>query len=203
MSSAETLAAEGFVRVGSLRDLPEGKTLSVRVSGRVITLFHPKGVLGKPKPVPDYAKKLAAKLEQDEDKEDIKTVRVWSKPAPVSIFALDEFCYHEGGPLSQGDIEDWDGRACVKCPFHAYAIDIASGERLLQDLRGRFKSLGIKQRTHEVRLLGPDILVKVSRPSDFEEGHVLRHLPCDRWQEGPFAKEPMLLGGTTKGARVH
>src|SRR5438270_9001446 len=41
-----------------------------------------------------------------------------------AIFVLDGICPHEGGPLGEGTIED--GR--VVCPWHAYALDVRTGE---------------------------------------------------------------------------
>jgi 3-phenylpropionate/trans-cinnamate dioxygenase ferredoxin subunit len=46
------------------------------------------------------------------------------------FFALQERCRHQGGPLSQGDIEDLgpaEGGICVRCPWHGLAFSIASG----------------------------------------------------------------------------
>jgi nitrite reductase/ring-hydroxylating ferredoxin subunit len=35
-----------------------------------------------------------------------------------------------GGPLTAGDIEEVDGKACVSCPWHAYKVTIETGEKL-------------------------------------------------------------------------
>ena len=40
------------------------------------------------------------------------------------VFALDDRCPHQGGPLSQGIVH---GRA-VTCPLHAWVISLESGE---------------------------------------------------------------------------
>ncbi|XP_054108091.1 Rieske domain-containing protein isoform X2 [Callithrix jacchus] len=44
--------------------------------------------------------------------------------------AMDIRCYHSGGPLHLGDIEDFDGRPCIVCPWHKYKITLATGEAL-------------------------------------------------------------------------
>ncbi|XP_023067950.1 Rieske domain-containing protein isoform X2 [Piliocolobus tephrosceles] len=44
--------------------------------------------------------------------------------------AMDIRCYHSGGPLHLGDIEDFDGRPCIVCPWHKYKITLATGEAI-------------------------------------------------------------------------
>ena len=36
------------------------------------------------------------------------------------LYCLDSTCYHTGGPLALGDIEDVDGDECIVCPWHKY-----------------------------------------------------------------------------------
>ena len=78
-------------------------------------------------------------------------------PGP-SVAALDEFCYHHGGPLSGGDVEDLPGGRCaVVCPWHRYRIDVRSGECLyigIDPATGTqtWRSKGVKQRPHAVRV---------------------------------------------------
>lgn len=83
-----------------------------------------------------------------------------------TLYALDNHCYHMGGPLSVGDIEELvvehdntnenTHHPCVVCPWHSYKISLKTGERLYkhQDIFGtvppQTKSLGKKQRTHVV-----------------------------------------------------
>ena len=38
-----------------------------------------------------------------------------------ALFCIDSICYHAGGPLALGDIEDLDGKPVVKCPWHRCA----------------------------------------------------------------------------------
>ena len=45
-----------------------------------------------------------------------------------TFYALDLRCYHAGGPLSMGDIEDVEGNLCIKCPWHRYIIKLDTGE---------------------------------------------------------------------------
>ena len=71
-------------------------------------------------------------------------------------------CYHHGGPLCDGDIEDLAlppalaaaaGRATaavVLCPWHLYKIDVRSGHCYYTGSAGEVKSKGVRQRTHGV-----------------------------------------------------
>ena len=77
-----------------------------------------------------------------------------------AIHAIDSICFHAGGPLGVGEIEDLNGRACLICPWHHYKIDVASGDKYYQGIEwkegkmipGDWKSNGIKQRTHSVTI---------------------------------------------------
>ena len=82
-------------------------------------------------------------------------------------FSLDNACYHHGAPLSNGDIEDFDGKSCIVCPWHGYRITLESGEGLYwglsEDLQSKcVKSKGIKQRAHDVIVRDGKIYVKVN-----------------------------------------
>lgn len=34
------------------------------------------------------------------------------------LYCLDSVCFHAGGPLALGDVEELpDGRSCLKCPW--------------------------------------------------------------------------------------
>ena len=77
-------------------------------------------------------------------------------------------CVDAGGPLNQGDIEDIDGRLCVRCPWHLHQIALDSGESLYYSVDVRnprgMKTLcskGVKQRLHEVRRIGDKLFVQL------------------------------------------
>jgi nitrite reductase/ring-hydroxylating ferredoxin subunit len=76
--------------------------------------------------------------------------------------SLDATCYHMGGPLVQGDIEEFDGRLCVTCPWHRYKIDIKTGEGLYTKLGGEAVSKGPKQRKHQVEVRENGVFVRLS-----------------------------------------
>ena len=75
------------------------------------------------------------------------------------VYCIDSLCYHAGGPLAVGDIEDVGGRPCLSCPWHLYKVTLDSGEKLYGATRfdesGKLvpdgiKSAGLRQRVHEV-----------------------------------------------------
>lgn len=78
-----------------------------------------------------------------------------------TVAALDNGCYHHGGPLVDGPIEDMVGpdgatKSCVVCPWHGYKIDLHTGECYYQGLdpatgEAKTKSKGVKQRPHDVK----------------------------------------------------
>ena len=49
-------------------------------------------------------------------------------------YAIDAICFHAGGPLTLGDIEDVDGNPCIKCPWHHYLIKLDDGDKLYDSL---------------------------------------------------------------------
>ncbi|NXY47405.1 RFESD protein, partial [Ceuthmochares aereus] len=93
--------------------------------------------------------------------------------------AMDSRCYHEGGPLRLGEIEDIDGQACIVCPWHKYKITLGTGEGLYEGKNPlepsstpKWLSKGIKQRIHKVTIDNGNIYVSppdlsVSFDSDY------------------------------------
>ncbi|KAM9138689.1 Rieske domain-containing protein isoform 1-T1 [Pangshura tecta] len=75
-----------------------------------------------------------------------------------------------GGPLHLGEIEDINGQPCIICPWHKYKITLATGEGLYQAINPtepsatpKWRSKGIKQRTHKVTVDNGSVYVT---PSD-------------------------------------
>jgi len=87
--------------------------------------------------------------------------------------AVDAVCFHAGGPLGNGDIEQVgeQRRLCIKCPWHDYLIDLDTGEKwhqqLQQDDVGRLVPTGwknsgqAKQRVHDVEEVDGDVWVRL------------------------------------------
>lgn len=42
------------------------------------------------------------------------------------VYALENVCPHQGGPLGEGKVED----GCVYCPWHGWQFDVESGEHV-------------------------------------------------------------------------
>ncbi|XP_030623876.1 Rieske domain-containing protein [Chanos chanos] len=85
------------------------------------------------------------------------------------FYAMDQYCYHAGGPLVNGDIEEFNNKLCIVCPKHKYKISIAEGEGIYKATNPREKvptarwySKGIKQRVHKVSEVNGDIFVTLS-----------------------------------------
>lgn len=67
------------------------------------------------------------------------------------VFAIDDVCTHDGGPLSSGSIED----GAIVCPRHGARFDLKTGRPL---------SMPATQptATYEVRIEGDQILVRIA-----------------------------------------
>ncbi|KAM9859480.1 Rieske domain-containing protein isoform 1-T2 [Aulostomus maculatus] len=96
--------------------------------------------------------------------------------------AMDSYCYHAGGELQNGDIEEFDGKLCIVCPKHKYKISLNKGEGIYKGTDPtkspavpRWYSKGVKQRIHVVTETNGDVYVKLSADpgwieSDFFQG---------------------------------
>ncbi|XP_071372674.1 Rieske domain-containing protein [Centroberyx affinis] len=90
------------------------------------------------------------------------------------FYALDFHCYHAGGPLQNGDIEEFDGKLCIICPRHKYKISLAKGEGMYKATNPKEKppiprwfSKGVKQRVHTVTETNGDVYVQLSEHPGF------------------------------------
>ncbi|XP_037648890.1 Rieske domain-containing protein [Sebastes umbrosus] len=98
------------------------------------------------------------------------------------FYAMDSYCYHAGGILQNGDIEEIAGKLCIICPNHKYKICLANGEGIYKAMdpteavrKFRWYSKGAKQRMHTVTEANGDVYVKLSEDeswleSDFFQG---------------------------------
>ncbi len=94
------------------------------------------------------------------------------------VFAVDSLCYHAGGPLGAGEIEDVGGTACLSCPWHLYKVALGSGEKLYGSTKfaddgvtlipDGVKSVGKRQRTHEVQIRADGVYVRLCLSGDLE-----------------------------------
>ncbi|WAR23785.1 RFESD-like protein [Mya arenaria] len=109
---------------------------------------------------------------------DIFIVKIGDK-----YFALDSFCYHAGGPLYNGDIEELGGRACMVCPWHKYKVCIDTGQNFYQSVDPKNPKTSVKwtagqrrHRTHAVIVRDGKIYVTLTEKdgtldSDQYNGH--------------------------------
>jgi nitrite reductase/ring-hydroxylating ferredoxin subunit len=87
------------------------------------------------------------------------------------LYCVDSVCFHAGGPLALGDVEELqEGNPCLICPWHFYHISIKDGEKWYQAAQpgvdgkleaGNWKSIGKRQRVHEVEERDDGIYVKL------------------------------------------
>ena len=89
------------------------------------------------------------------DLEDEETMQVDVGDEPVLLarldgefYAIGEECTHDGGPLSQGWVEDGQ----VECPLHGAQFDLKSGDFTAPPAADPVKS-------YPVRVEGDDVLV--------------------------------------------
>uniref|UniRef100_A0A8C5LYN6 Rieske domain-containing protein n=1 Tax=Leptobrachium leishanense TaxID=445787 RepID=A0A8C5LYN6_9ANUR len=131
--------------------------------------------MGQTRSKPEEEDDSAVLVAQEEDFKESKRVRARVNDREVVIFyhdgkynALDLRCYHAGGPLHLGEIEDIGGQTCVICPWHKYKIALATGEGLYegsdpQDPKETmWFSKGVKQRIHKVMVRNGGVYVKLS-----------------------------------------
>ena len=67
------------------------------------------------------------------------------------FFALDDVCTHDGGPLSDGPLEDH----AIACPRHGAKFDIRTGEALSMPATK-------PTRSHEVKVEGEQVFVRLA-----------------------------------------
>ncbi|KAM4578994.1 Rieske domain-containing protein-like isoform 1-T3 [Fundulus diaphanus] len=113
------------------------------------------------------------------------------------LYALDMRCYHAGGPLQNGDIEEFNGRLCIVCPWHKYKITLAEGEGLYQavddptvrPLKTHWRSKGVKQRIHKVTEVSGDVYITLNDSSEAIESDVYQ---TEKYRTVPLNVQPKL-----------
>ncbi|XP_074526922.1 Rieske domain-containing protein-like [Halichoeres trimaculatus] len=96
------------------------------------------------------------------------------------LYAMDMHCYHAGGALQNGDIEEFNGLLCIVCPWHKYKITLENGEGLYQavdnptvkPLKTHWRSKGVKQRIHKITEVNGDVFVTLNESSKTIESDV-------------------------------
>jgi nitrite reductase/ring-hydroxylating ferredoxin subunit len=67
-----------------------------------------------------------------------------------TLYAIDNNCPHNGGPLAQGTLDASNGR--VTCPWHAWTWDVRTGKAITPPIS--YRTI-----TYPVRVEGQDVLV--------------------------------------------
>lgn len=103
------------------------------------------------------------------------------------IFAIDSVCFHAGGPIGLGEIEELDnGDICIVCPWHYYHCSLKSGEKLYRSTieasdgsgtlqPGSWKSVGKRQRKHLVEQRDDGIYLKLNLEGTIESDQYCRN----------------------------
>jgi metal-sulfur cluster biosynthetic enzyme/nitrite reductase/ring-hydroxylating ferredoxin subunit len=80
-----------------------------------------------------------------------------------AFFCIDDVCTHDGGPLSEGRLDDH----AIACPRHGAKFDIRTGKALTMPAT-------VDTAAHEVKVEGDDILVRLCEPGELarQAGHV-------------------------------
>jgi metal-sulfur cluster biosynthetic enzyme/nitrite reductase/ring-hydroxylating ferredoxin subunit len=71
------------------------------------------------------------------------------------VFCLDDVCTHDGGPLSDGRLDDHT----IACPRHGAKFDLRTGKALTMPAT-------VDTAAHEVKIAGDAILVRLCQPGE-------------------------------------
>ena len=124
------------------------------------------------------------------------------------LYAIDSVCYHMGGPLTIGDIEDVNGKECVRCPWHHYPVVLEDGSKLYQAMEfkgGKLQPAGWKasenrQRVHDVEEREDGIYVRLTSLEVVGRQCTDGEFESDRWAFNEDAAMNCLRPGSNSGA---
>ena len=89
------------------------------------------------------------------------------------VHAVDSNCYHMGGPLGEGDIEELaSGHLCITCPWHKYKVRPDSQYAALQNP-------WLLQRASHIR--GPCLMLSQSVVHSCDAQNVLANCQVTDW----------------------
>ena len=131
------------------------------------------------------------------------------------LYCIDAVCYHMGGPLTIGDIEEVNGEICIKCPWHHYNVTLDTGAKLYQkmDFDAKTKKLvpagwqasERRQRVHNVeeREGQPDVVYVQLTSNDksatrHQEADTLDYV-SDKWAYNAGAANNVCRSGNGNG----
>jgi len=134
-----------------------------------------------------------------------------------ALHCLDSVCYHAGGPLTAGDIEEIEfagaSVACVLCPWHAYPVSLATGEKLYRATErspdgklvpAGWCSVGPRQRVHEVEERPDGVYVRLRTGGDpLESDQYAHNEACGTRVAQPQHSHQPRSGAVFRRAPIH
>ncbi|KAH9262367.1 hypothetical protein BASA82_000585 [Batrachochytrium salamandrivorans] len=113
----------------------------------------------------------------------------------LGLRCIDSICYHAGGPLGLGDIEEIGGEACITCAWHNYPVSLEDGSKLYQGLEldkstkklipSGWKKKPHAQRVHDVESRVDGIWVRLRIDAKFDSDAYAHSQACgERIQRG-------------------
>lgn len=133
------------------------------------------------------------------------------------FYAFDNACYHHGGALLRGDIEDMGGHPCIVCPWHSYRITMDTGEGLYVGIeidpaalgkpRQAVKSKGKKQRVYPVTVDADGaVYIEYDTSGPRVESDTYANMAIANQEEAtevPISSNSGGGGGAGRGPRLH
>jgi nitrite reductase/ring-hydroxylating ferredoxin subunit len=156
---------------------------SLKINLRQIRIMQPPNNISinrgpeNPMASPQTWHKIAEPNELDSKQDKRLHVRVNGRYISVICYqdrlhCLDSVCFHAGGPLALGEIEEIaECGATLVCPYHYYHVSLRDGEKWYQAAQqgedgklhaGQWKSVGQRQRVHQVEQRSDGIYVKLN-----------------------------------------
>ena len=116
------------------------------------------------------------------------------------VYCFDSTCYHAGGPLGLGDIEEVGGDPCVVCPWHAYKVSLTKGGKYYEALEmrgGKLVPSGLKvksraQRLHNAEKRADGIYVKLNRDGSCASDEYGYTSMCGKRDQGKVGRDGIL-----------
>jgi nitrite reductase/ring-hydroxylating ferredoxin subunit len=129
------------------------------------------------------------------------------------LYCMDSICYHAGGPLTIGDIEDvampdGENHLTVVCPWHTYHVRLDTGQRMFRGLKpvdGKLVPTGwecaaVKQRVHEVEDRQDGVYVRLSSTNSDKECDDGPEIESDQYAYDVRYTHNL---GASRGGRAH
>ena len=104
-------------------------------------------------------------------------------------FCIDDVCTHDGGPLSDGKLENHT----IACPRHGAKFDIRTGKALTMPAT-------VDTAAHEVKVEGDNILVRLCQPGELAQKQ--KAVPSPALSQGEGRAQSVLARPASPGAQA-